>query len=159
MNTADRSVEALDTALRRRFSFVEMTPNSKVLADENIKCGKVDIPKLLDTINLRIEKLLDKDHCIGHSYFFKLKKDSSLSMLQGIFKDNIIPLLQEYFYGDFGKIGLVLGKAFVTESNTSKDVFHTDFNYEDRDLLLERKVYEFTDVSKLSQEDFISIYG
>ena len=159
MNTADRSVEALDTALRRRFSFIEMKPNSKVLKDENIKCGKVDIPKLLDTINLRIEKLLDKDHCIGHSYFFKLRKDSSLSMLQGIFKDNIIPLLQEYFYGDFGKIGLVLGKAFVTESNTSKDVFHTDFSYEDRDLLLERKVYEFTDVSKLSQEDFISIYG
>ena len=159
MNTADRSVEALDTALRRRFSFIEMTPNSKVLKDENIKCGKVDIPKLLDTINLRIEKLLDKDHCIGHSYFFKLKKDSSLSMLQGIFKDNIIPLLQEYFYGDFGKIGLVLGKAFVSESNTSKDVFHTDFSYEDRDLLLERKVYEFTDVSKLSEEDFISIYG
>jgi len=159
MNTADRSVEALDTALRRRFSFIEMTPSSKVLEDDNIKCGKVDIPKLLDTINLRIEKLLDKDHCIGHSYFFKLKKDSSLSMLQGIFKDNIIPLLQEYFYGDFGKIGLVLGKAFVTETNTSKDVFHTDFSYEDRDLLLERKVYEFTDVSKLSQEDFISIYG
>jgi hypothetical protein len=159
MNTADRSVEALDTALRRRFSFIEMIPNSKVLKDENIKCGKVDIPKLLDRINLRIEKLLDKDHCIGHSYFFKLKKDSSLSMLQGIFKDNIIPLLQEYFYGDFGKIGLVLGKAFVTESNTSKDVFHTDFSYEDRDLLLERKVYEFTDVSKLSEEDFISIYG
>ena len=159
MNTADRSVEALDTALRRRFSFIEMTPTPKVLKDENITCGKVDIPKFLDTINLRIEKLLDKDHCIGHSYFFKLKKDSSLSMLQGIFKDNIIPLLQEYFYGDFGKIGLVLGKAFVTESNTSKDVFHTDFSYEDRDLLLERKVYEFTDVSKLSVEDFISIYG
>ena len=159
MNTADRSVEALDTALRRRFSFIEMTPNSKVLKDENITCGRVDIPKLLDTINLRIEKLLDKDHCIGHSYFFKLKKDSSLNMLQRIFNDNIIPLLQEYFYGDFGKIGLVLGKSFVKESNSSNDVFHNDFTYEDRDLLLERKVYEFTDVSKLSEEDFISIYG
>ena len=159
MNTADRSVEALDTALRRRFSFIEMTPNSKVLKDENITCGNVDIPKLLDTINLRIEKLLDKDHCIGHSYFFKLKKDSSLKMLQSIFNDNIIPLLQEYFYGDFGKIGLVLGKSFVKESNSSNDVFHNNFTYEDRDLLLERKVYEFTDVSKLSEEDFISIYG
>jgi len=159
MNTADRSVEALDTALRRRFSFIEMTPNSKVLADENIKCGKIDIPKLLDVINLRIEKLLDKDHCIGHSYFFKLNNDSSLKMLQQIFKDNIIPLLQEYFYGDFGKIGLVLGKAFVNESNTSNDVFHSDFSYEDRDLLLERRIYEFTDISKLSEEDFISIYA
>ena len=130
-----------------------------MLKDENITCGRVDIPKLLDTINLRIEKLLDKDHCIGHSYFFKLKKDSSLKMLQKIFNDNIIPLLQEYFYGDFGKIGLVLGKSFVKESNSSNDVFHNDFTYEDRDLLLERKVYEFTDVSKLSEEDFISIYG
>ena len=136
-----------------------MTPNPKVLKDENITCGNVDIPKLLDTINLRIEKLLDKDHCIGHSYFFKLKKDSSLKMLQSIFNDNIIPLLQEYFYGDFGKIGLVLGKSFVKESNSSNDVFHNNFTYEDRDLLLERKVYEFTDVSKLSEEDFISIYG
>ena len=65
MNTADRSVEALDTALRRRFSFIEMTPNPKVLKDENITCGRVDIPKLLDTINLRIEKLLDKDHVVN----------------------------------------------------------------------------------------------
>ena len=117
----------------------------------------MDIPKLLDTINLRIEKLLDKIIALD-TPTFQTQKDSSLKMLQSIFNDNIIPLLQEYFYGDFGKIGLVLGKSFVKESNSSNDVFHNNFTYEDRDLLLERKVYEFTDVSKLSEEDFISIW-
>ena len=71
MNTADRSVEALDTALRRRFSFVEMQPDPKILSDEKYK--DVDLSKLLETINQRIELLIAKDHQIGHSYFIGIE--------------------------------------------------------------------------------------
>ena len=108
MNTADRSVEALDTALRRRFSFVEMQPKPDILSKgENVKYKKVDLSKLLETINKRIELLIDKDHQIGHSYFIGIQ---NIDDLRRTFKDKIIPLLEEYFYGDFGKIGLVLGE-------------------------------------------------
>ena len=159
MNTADKSVEALDTALRRRFSFTEMKPDSSTLVKNEIKCEDIELGKLLDTMNLRIEKLLDKDHAIGHSYFLKLKGDASIENLQCIFKDNILPLLQEYFYGDFGKIGLILGSAFVKETKSTVDIFHTDFNYEDRDILSERKLYKFTEVTELTEADFKAIYA
>jgi len=104
MNTADRSVEALDTALRRRFSFVEMMPESKVIAAKNFK--DFDRVNTMLTINKRIELLLDRNHTLGHAYF--MKDDFKRS-----FENEIIPLLQEYFYNDYGKIGLVLGKGFV----------------------------------------------
>jgi len=111
MNTADRSVEALDTALRRRFSFIEMMPELKVVEQkEFIDYSRVAIMK---KINQRIELLLDKNYTLGHSYF--IKEDFKKS-----FKDEIIPLLQEYFYSDYGKIGLILGKGFVREKEISK---------------------------------------
>lgn len=120
MNTADRSVEALDAALRRRFYFEEMKPKPHLIKTES-KSGKVngivdgiDLETLLTTINTRIEKLIDKDHRIGHSYF--LKVHDSTSLLHS-FKNEIIPLLEEYFFGDFGKIGLVLGSGFVEKVN------------------------------------------
>lgn len=124
MNTADRSVEALDTALRRRFCFVEMPPLYDLPALD-YEIGGINAFDLLKTINIRIEKLLDKDHLIGHSYFIKSQKEEPESKLLNAFYKNIIPLLQEYFYGDYGKIGLVLGEGFVslTESNDSGDVF------------------------------------
>lgn len=108
MNTADRSVEALDTALRRRFSFVEMMPDYDVLENKNIE--GIELAVLLKTINNRIEVLLDRDHTIGHSYFINV---NSLEDLKNTFKTNIIPLLQEYFYNDYEKIALVLGEEFV----------------------------------------------
>ena len=154
MNTADRSVEALDTALRRRFEFEEMLPNSSLLS--NIRCEDIDFVHLLNTINSRIEKLLDKDHQIGHSYFMNSNNTLSIADLQGIFKNKIMPLLQEYFYGDFGKIGLVLGNSFIKE-NKDKSNF-SKFNYDDRDLIDERKVYQLADIDKLEATDFISIY-
>ena len=154
MNTADRSVEALDTALRRRFEFEEMLPNSSLLS--KIKCDNIDLEKLLNTINKRIEKLLDKDHQIGHSYFMNSDNLLSIVDLRYIFKNKILPLLQEYFYGDFGKIGLVLGEKFIKEKDDNT-VF-SKFNYDDLDLIDERKVYQLSDLNTLESKDFESIY-
>jgi 5-methylcytosine-specific restriction endonuclease McrBC GTP-binding regulatory subunit McrB len=124
MNTADRSVEALDTALRRRFSFVEMMPNSSLLMKKTD--NGIDLGVLLNTINERLEVLLDRDHTIGHSYFMDVKNEMDL---RDAFKDKIIPLLQEYFYGDYGKIGLVLGKGFVEKKKKNGNLF-PDFDYD-----------------------------
>jgi len=176
MNTADRSVEALDTALRRRFAFEEIMPKPELLspvyeywqllweykdvkwedaefkekeqlffetsgASEKLKEDRMNIwagfedqgpmedqikqfekyeftglrlDRILRIINARIEVLLDRDHTIGHSYFYKVKEaEHKEAALKSVFKDNIIPLLQDYFYGDYSKIGLVLGEGFV----------------------------------------------
>src|SRR5690554_1278404 len=151
MNTADRSVEALDTPLRRRLSFIEMQPNPSVLL--NSEYQDVDLKQLLETINQRIEVLVDKDHQIGHSYFIGIQ---NLEDLKLVFKDKIIPLLEEYFYGDFGKIGLVLGGNFIyQEENTAK--FPKDFTYEN-DFLEDKKVYRFTPFENWDEQTFISVY-
>ena len=108
MNTADRSVEALDAALRRRFSFEEMLPKPEVITnrekgDKSIVEG-INLGLVLETLNKRIELLVDKDHQIGHSYFLSVE---SIKDLKSAFQNKIIPLLQEYFFGDYGKIGTV----------------------------------------------------
>ena len=107
MNTADRSIAMIDTALRRRFSFVEMQPDSSILRD--VVVDGIDIAEMLDTINSRITVLLDREHTIGHSYLLPLKTDASVEKLAEIFENKIIPLLQEYFYDDYERIQLVLG--------------------------------------------------
>lgn len=119
MNTADRSVEALDAALRRRFSFVEMPPRPELL--ENTLVYGYAMEKLLWTINQRIERLLSKDHLIGHSYFLPIKNaEAPEKELALVVQHKILPLLQEYFYGDFGKIGLVLGQGFVRKEEETQ---------------------------------------
>lgn len=133
MNTADRSVEALDTALRRRFSFEEMMPKPELLRDKEL-CG-VKLSDLLTTINQRIVALKDREHQIGHSYFMGLKTESDL---KDVFKDKIIPLLQEYFYGDYKKIYYVLGPGFV-EKKTEKTIFAIENpDYDEFDIPEER---------------------
>ena len=149
MNTADRSVEALDTALRRRFSFVEMQPKPDILS----KVGEVDLRKLLKTINQRIELLIDKDHQIGHSYFIGIQ---NIVDLQRTFKDKIIPLLEEYFYGDFGKIGLVLGGAFIKLAE-NQVAFPENFEYE-KNFLEDKKIYHITPSESWKEDAFKSIY-
>lgn len=137
MNTADRSVESLDTALRRRFSFEEMMPDLTVLEGKVIQ--EISLTELLYTINRRVEILLDRDHTIGHSYFMNIKSEDDL---RNTFKNNIIPLLQEYFYGDYEKIGLILGNGFfdVTEKY-NKEIFanFTTQNYPDSGHILRLK--------------------
>lgn len=109
MNTADRSVEALDTALRRRFSFEEMMPNDKADGMDTIIEGH-KLEEILRTINERIEVLKGREQQIGHSYFMKCKNSDDV---KAAFKNKIVPLLQEYFYGDYSQIALVLGQRFV----------------------------------------------
>lgn len=156
MNTADRSVEALDTALRRRFSFTEVAPTIKVLPENEV--DGINLRKLLQTINDRIEILIDKDHKIGHSYFMKIE---TLEDLKQTFKNKVIPLLEEYFFGDYGKIGLVLGNKFIKiKEKETKIFFAKNFTkkYEDSEILREKAVYLFTDEESWNVESFTSIY-
>nr|WP_285861131.1 AAA family ATPase [Pseudomonas sp. BGr12]MDL2419759.1 AAA family ATPase [Pseudomonas sp. BGr12] len=106
MNTADRSLAGLDIALRRRFNFREMPPQPELL-DELVVEG-VNIGELLRVMNQRIEVLLDRDHCLGHAYFMSLKADDPLDRLELIFRNQILPLLQEYFFEDWQRIQWVL---------------------------------------------------
>jgi len=157
MNTADRSVEALDTALRRRFSFTEMPPKSELIKTEgkteNGIVNGIDLSALLETINKRIEKLLDKDHMIGHSYFLSVK---DLKDLKSVFQNKIVPLMQEYFFGDYGKIGLVLGsKFFDIRDNQIDEDFFAPFEDYDSSPLVERKVYHLKNIQGMSDEFFV----
>ncbi|WP_353049720.1 AAA family ATPase [Exiguobacterium sp. s193] len=107
MNTADRSIALMDTALRRRFRFIEMSPDPSIL--QGVSVGGVDLECLLDVMNRRIEALYDRDHMIGHAYFTGLSSDDDVDALKEIFLKSIIPLLQEYFFDDHEKIRAVLG--------------------------------------------------
>jgi len=136
MNTADRSVEALDTALRRRFSFREVMPNPKVLQEQEEGEGSddiegIDLVDVLRTINKRIKMLIDRDHQIGHSYFLGI---NSIEDLRDTFKNKIIPLLQEYFYNDYGKMMLVLGAGFVKKQILNSTLNHFAIPMKDLDI-------------------------
>lgn len=114
MNTADRSIATIDTALRRRFLFREMLPVPKVLSDISVE--DLSISDLLTRLNKRIAVLYDREHTIGHAYFMPLKASPTIDTLAEIFANNIIPLLQEYFYEDYEKIRLVLGDNRKSET-------------------------------------------
>ena len=136
MNTADRSIALMDTALRRRFKFEEMLPDYDLLKDIFVEDEeiKVNIGAMLKVINERIEYLYDREHTIGHAVFLEKGKDDKIDIdinkLENIFKKNIIPLLQEYFYEDYEKIRIVLGdnakdedEQFISAVSIPKDVF------------------------------------
>lgn len=106
MNTADRSLTGLDIALRRRFRFEEVLPEPDLL--QGVTVEGLDIRALLKVLNERIEVMLDRDHCLGHSYFLPLRNDNSLERLATIFEQEIIPLLREYFFEDSERIRWVL---------------------------------------------------
>lgn len=152
MNTADRSVEALDIALRRRFSFKEFAPDSTQI---NVSYEPKAVNAIFEAINKRIEVLLDKDHLIGHAYFM----NGSIQDLEGlkrVFKDKIIPLLCEYFYEDWEKICLVLGKGFV-EREKAKVQFAKGYDETYLDFE-EKSIYRITDSDDWDLETFKSIY-
>jgi 5-methylcytosine-specific restriction protein B len=133
MNTADRSIALMDTALRRRFDFEEMMPQPDLLSDFEVK--GINIKAMLEKINKRVEYLYDRDHTIGHAYFMSLKENPSLGELENIFRNKIIPLLQEYFYDDWEKILMVLGDGFVQKSEIKSDIF----DYKQDDYLEDEK--------------------
>ena len=143
MNTADRSIALMDTALRRRFHFEEMMPNSSLL--ENLVVDGIKIDNLLETINKRVEYLYDRDHTIGHAYFMSLEnletKEDKKAELENIFRNKIIPLLQEYFYDDWEKVRLVLGDGFVEKIEVKSDIFDEDLIKDSEYLEEEKFIY------------------
>lgn len=163
MNTADRSIALMDTALRRRFQFVEMMPDAIVLTKLGIgEVEGIDILRMLTIINERIEYLYDREHTIGHAYFTSLAKDPSLKNLAGIFLNAIIPLLQEYFYEDYSKIQLVLGdndktdpeyKFILDEEIKPRQVFKGN-----PDIDLPEKKYRIQRDAFVNTESYIQIY-
>lgn len=154
MNTADRSVEALDTALRRRFTFVAIPPQPEhIQQPANLS---VDLRKLLGIINARIEKLLDKDHCIGHSYFMGIAASGDPEAeLRHVFATKILPLMEEYFYGDPAKIGMVLGERFVSRRDDTIEWAEGDWG---TDEFEDRHVYTVQDPMTMKTEDFRTVY-
>lgn len=112
MNTADRSLTALDTALRRRFEFKAMLPKASLLEGHVI--NGINLKQLLVTLNERIEMLYDSEHTLGHAFFIPIiqnadDEDAAFDRLRRVMKNKVLPLLEEYFYNDWQKIRLVLG--------------------------------------------------
>ncbi len=172
MNTADRSIALMDTALRRRFHFEEILPKPELLdLDSELIINNIKISALLKEINRRIEFLYDRDHTIGHSFFFKLKtveKADQYRSLCDIFQNKIIPLLQEYFYDDWEKIQIVLGDHHRQFSNPDvKFVIEKDFRCSDvlgfdHDDFEDSVKYEVNPALKdstISSEAFSKIYS
>ena len=157
MNTADRSIALMDTALRRRFEFVEMMPEYNTL-NETIIEG-INVGEMLKTINERIEYLYDRDHTIGHAYFINV---SDLKTLANVFKNKILPLLQEYFYDDWEKIRLVLGDSQKDENlqlvkikrnMAAERLFRGKIDYIDDKIL-----YEINSEAFNNPQSYIEIY-
>ena len=126
MNTADRSIALIDTALRRRFEFIEMMPQPEALKD----CEGIDLKELLIKMNERIEFLLDREHSIGHAFFIDVK---NIADVKKVFQNKIIPLLQEYFYEDYAKIDAVLNDNGMIESKQTENLGKKMNNFVDND--------------------------
>jgi 5-methylcytosine-specific restriction endonuclease McrBC GTP-binding regulatory subunit McrB len=159
MNSSDRSLTGLDIALRRRFTFIEMPPKPELLNGLEVK--GLDIGKLLEVINQRIEVLLDRDHCIGHANFMGLKKQPTLEHLASIFKQKIIPQLQEYFFDDWSKINLVFfNNGMLIEDDTLKinNLFPSNFEQE-LGYSNEKKIWKINNEAFKTIDAFIQILG
>ena len=167
MNTADRSIALMDVALRRRFRFIEMMPDPEVLDGIIVKGEEeqeVNVTKLLETINARIEILYDREHTIGHAFFTLLQENPTVEKLGKIFKNSVIPLLQEYFYEDYEKIQLVLGDDEKTESKykfikdesvNPEEVFN---GWTGNEFDLPEKIYTINEEAFGEIQSYIQIY-
>lgn len=177
MNTADRSLALLDTALRRRFEFVPLLPDSRdeegaPLFGLRVTVGDqaIDIPRLLTAMNQRIEALYDRDHCIGHAYFMPLGKvsdgDERFVALAQLFRNRILPLLEEYFFEDWQKIQLVLGDnqkensaRFVVESQDQEEELTRLFGGDHGlDVYATKRRYEVQESAFSKPEAYIDTY-
>lgn len=129
MNTADRSLATIDTAIRRRFDFVEMMPDSEVVRKnigEDGAIGDIDIAGIMDAMNQRIQYLYDRDHMFGHALFLNIE---SLEDLQYRFENKIIPLLQEYFFDDYQKIKAILNDVDSIYINKKQESLNNVFDH------------------------------
>jgi 5-methylcytosine-specific restriction protein B len=177
MNTADRSLALVDTALRRRFDFVEIMPDARDVVDAPLyqlsveSAGlSINIPRMLAVMNKRIEALYDRDHTIGHAYFIQLidlPATERFATLQAIFKNKIIPLLEEYFFEDWQKIRLVLGDnqksdeqlQFIQEINQEDDLAELFGQKHDLDQYAIRPRYQFNSSALSQMKAYLGIYG
>lgn len=165
MNTADRSISLMDTALRRRFKFIEMMPDIKILKELGIlEIDGIDVPAILKVMNERIEYLYDREHTIGHAFFTPLvgEENQSIQNLANIFLNDIIPLLQEYFYEDYSKIQLVLGDNAKT-NDKNKFVLDTEVKLKNifkgnPDIDLPEKRYEIQTEAFYRADSYKQIY-
>lgn len=159
MNSSDRSLTGLDIALRRRFTFIEMLPKPELLNDVVIE--GLNIGKLLVIINQRIEVLLDRDHCLGHANFMSLKEQPTLEHLAHIFKQKIIPQLQEYFFDDWAKINLVFfnNRMLVEDQKINiSSLFPSNFEQE-LGYSNEKKIWKINEDAFKTIDAFIKILG
>jgi 5-methylcytosine-specific restriction protein B len=160
MNTADRSLAGLDIALRRRFEFVEMAPDPAKL--DGVTVAGIDLSALLALMNRRIEVLLDRDHQLGHAYFMSLENGDPLSKLASIFRYQIVPLLQEYFFDDWQRIAWVLndhrknkGFQFVVPAAFDAEALFG----QDTDLPVDAKRWRLDEQAFNSVESYRGILG
>jgi hypothetical protein len=153
MNTADRSLTQIDTALRRRFHFEEMMPQPELL--DSIVIDGIEVDKLLRCLNARIEALYDREHTLGHAFFIELKEDgkNNIETLARIFKNKIIPLLQEYFFDDWGKIQLILGEQVIKEKAQFSNFATPNINN-----LVIPKTYEIVSGTLKEPDTYITMY-
>jgi 5-methylcytosine-specific restriction protein B len=177
MNTADKSLASLDIALRRRFVFKEM-PVRYELLNTLVIDEKLNLGHMLQAMNQRIKILLDRDHCIGHAYFLSLKSDaqrgsknsldshSKLNRLSAIFKQKILPLLQEYFFDDWERIGWVLNdqrtscEPFIKLDDSSATSVERLFGAEFVDKLKLRETrWSVNELALTSLESYCNIAG
>ncbi|OEC81873.1 hypothetical protein A9D46_16585 [Photobacterium damselae subsp. damselae] len=171
MNTADRSLAMMDTALRRRFDFVEMMPKPELFEHKTVK--NIDLTELLTTLNKRIEVLYDREHTLGHAFLFPVYNEQdegkAFELLKAAFKNKIIPLLEEYFFDDWNKIRLVLGDnqkeaalCFVTKQEDSyESLFGTNHGlnlYEDTKVIFQLASFDGHDSVWDQPEAYIAIY-
>lgn len=159
MNTADRSLAAMDVALRRRFVFKEIPPRPGKLT--GLKVGAVRIDELLTVMNQRIEALLGRDYCLGHAYFMPLREECSAKKLAEIFRVQVLPLLQEYFFDDWQRIQWVLNDhrksneayCFVTKSEVNPaDLFGADI-----DIAKPSQLWNINEDAFLSEQSYLGV--
>ena len=156
MNSSDRSLTGLDIALRRRFTFIEMPPKPELLSD--IEVEGLNIAELLKVINQRIEVLLDRDHCIGHANFMSLNKDRTREHLAVIFKQKLIPQLQEYFFDDWAKINMVLNaNGMLKPQPIERTALFPNVDSDSDGFFEEQKIWELNDIAFDSIASFSKI--
>lgn len=172
MNTADRSLALVDTALRRRFEFVESMPKPSVLTGTIVSHNGVDIniEQLLIMLNKRIEALYDRDHTVGHAYFTRikdLKDEDRFGELKTVFRNKIIPLLEEYFFEDWQRIRLVLGDnqkpkqehQFVQEIGLEEDLLALFGREHELDQYAIRSRYQLNAAALDEPDAYVGIYA